>query len=127
MSNHLEMAMIHSIMTLHQRGWSQRRIARELGIDRETVARHLSSANAASDPANPPPGSEAGGMGVEGSKPATAAANPPPGSEGSNAGLQGLVDGVGPSHPPLDAEAEAYSIVTREVGARLGGSGIDPN
>ena len=94
MSNHLEMAMIHSIMTLHQRGWSQRRIARELDIDRETVARHLLSAKAASDGSNPPPGSKAGGAGVEDSKPATAAANPPPGSEGSNARAEGSVDGV---------------------------------
>jgi len=31
--------MIDTIRSLHLRGWSQRRIARELGIDRETVAR----------------------------------------------------------------------------------------
>lgn len=32
MANRLEMAKVHSIQTLHARGWSQRRIARELGI-----------------------------------------------------------------------------------------------
>ena len=41
MSNHLKVAMIDIIASLHRKGWSQRRIARELGIDRETVARYL--------------------------------------------------------------------------------------
>ena len=59
MANHLTMARIDTIFTLHQRGWSKRRIARELGIDRETVARHLQANAAASKPANAPLGSEA--------------------------------------------------------------------
>ena len=41
MANQLKMADIQCIITLHGRGWSRRRIARELGMDRETVARHL--------------------------------------------------------------------------------------
>jgi transposase len=41
MANHLTMALIDTILTLHQRRWSNRRIARELGIDRATVARYL--------------------------------------------------------------------------------------
>lgn len=41
MANQLKMADIQCIITLHGRGWSRRRIARELGVDRETVARHL--------------------------------------------------------------------------------------
>ena len=40
MSNRLKMADISAIQTLLQRGWSQRRIARELGVNRETVARY---------------------------------------------------------------------------------------
>ena len=39
--NQLKMADIQCILMLHQRGWSRRRIARELGVDRETVGRHL--------------------------------------------------------------------------------------
>jgi transposase len=35
------MAKVHSIQTLHARGWFQRRIARELGVHRETVARYV--------------------------------------------------------------------------------------
>ena len=40
MANQLKMAMIDAIITLLERGWSYRRIARELGIHRETVARY---------------------------------------------------------------------------------------
>ena len=40
MANCLRMAMVHSIQVLLERGWSRRRIARELGIDRETVGRY---------------------------------------------------------------------------------------
>jgi len=46
MANELNVAKSHAILTLHARGWSQRRIARELSMDRETVARHLKLAGA---------------------------------------------------------------------------------
>lgn len=61
MANHLTMALIETILTLHQRKWSQRRIARELGIDRATVARHLRQAAQAetADQPSPQPGPEA--------------------------------------------------------------------
>lgn len=39
--NTLSVSLQHSIATLAARGWSQRRIARELGIHRETVGRYL--------------------------------------------------------------------------------------
>ncbi len=45
MANHLKVANVLSIKALHAQGWSQRRIARELGISREAVARHLSLAS----------------------------------------------------------------------------------
>ena len=57
MSNLLKVAMIETVLSLHRRGWSQRRIARELGIDRETVARHLRQAPDTAKPANAPAGS----------------------------------------------------------------------
>jgi transposase len=57
MSNLLKVAMIDLILSLHRQGLSQRRIARELGVNRETIARHLNRANAESKPANAPPGS----------------------------------------------------------------------
>ena len=58
MANRLKMGVIDSIFTLHRRGWSVRRIARELGIHRETVASHLQHL-LESKPANAPLGSEA--------------------------------------------------------------------
>jgi IS30 family transposase len=47
MANQLKMAMSQALLALHARGWSQRRIARELGIDRGTVARYLQLAEQA--------------------------------------------------------------------------------
>jgi transposase len=41
MSNSLKVSLQTTIYSLHDRGWSRRRIARELGIDRETVGRYL--------------------------------------------------------------------------------------
>jgi transposase len=41
MANRLRVAEIHSIVTLYERGWSCRRIARELGVHRETVGNYV--------------------------------------------------------------------------------------
>jgi transposase len=68
----LKVATIDIIFSLHRRGWSQRQIARELDINRETVARYLKQASAASKPANAPPGSDT-------SESASKPANAPPG------------------------------------------------
>ncbi len=59
-----------SIIALHAQGWSRRRIARELGLDRGTVGKYLAGI---SKPANPHTGSAEVGI----SKPAT---NPHTGS-----------------------------------------------
>ena len=40
MANHRKMAMMQAIIALLQCGWSHRRIARELGLHRETVGRY---------------------------------------------------------------------------------------
>ena len=66
--NRLTVSLQQSIITLHARGWSARRIARELGIHRETVGRQLklskpakvttgSAAEAEAKPANVATGS----------------------------------------------------------------------
>lgn len=63
MANQLKMAMIHAIITLLERGWSHRRIARELGIHRETVARYdRLRRQPPAKPAISTPGSEATGL-----------------------------------------------------------------
>jgi len=41
MANQIKVALTHSIITLYNRGWSQRRIAREIGLHRETVGRYI--------------------------------------------------------------------------------------
>jgi len=59
MANRLKMALVEAILTLHRRGWSGRRIARELGVDRATVARYLHQSRPSANAANAPIGSDA--------------------------------------------------------------------
>jgi transposase len=91
--NQLKMDIQQTIGTLSRGGWSQRRIARELGIDRETVARYrrLVRQAEAPKPAIPPAGSEA----FPGPNPAIV----PHGSETAAA----------PSHPPAELSNPAIS------------------
>jgi len=41
MANYLKMAQVQTILELKKRGWSNRRIGKELGVDRETVGRYV--------------------------------------------------------------------------------------
>ena len=66
MSNVLEVSLQTTIHSLADRGWSQRRIAKELGINRETVGRYLRLAK--------PAISTAGAEGDEEAKPANSTA-----------------------------------------------------
>src|SRR2546426_9192721 len=54
--NELNVSLQHSILTLAAHGWSHRRIARELGVNRETVGKYLALVR--SKPAISTPGSE---------------------------------------------------------------------
>jgi transposase len=58
MSNRLKMANIHAIIGLLEQKWSYRRISRELGVDRDTVARYDRLRRNRSKPAIVTPGSE---------------------------------------------------------------------
>lgn len=51
MANRLKMATIQSILSLYEKRWSYRRIARALGIHRETVSRYVRLAAQAAPPA----------------------------------------------------------------------------
>ena len=61
MANDLKMDKVFSILTLHDCGWSDRRIARELGIDRGAVARHIRLAGVGPKPATEAPAGSRGG------------------------------------------------------------------
>ena len=62
MANMLKMERIHVIQELYDKGWTQRRIARELGVHRKTIRRHLPVASDPEDPkcTIPTPGSGSG-------------------------------------------------------------------
>lgn len=57
MANQLKMAIVQAIQQLRALRWSRRRIARELGIDRGTVARYVQALEAAPKAAIVPTGS----------------------------------------------------------------------
>jgi transposase len=75
------MAVLETIISLQRRGWSQRRIAQELGINRETVARHLTENQNQSKPASAPTGSE-------GSESEARPASAPTGSDGTSSNAE---------------------------------------
>ena len=57
MVNEVKMGVRDAILGLFGQGWSRRRIARELGVHRRTVARHIALAEKESNcPTNPTPG-----------------------------------------------------------------------
>ena len=85
--NILNVSLQHSILTLAAHGWSHRRIARELDLNRETVGRYLRLAR--SKPAISTPGSEA-----------DPAAKPAISTSGSMAGRQSLCQ---PWQPQIEA------------------------
>lgn len=103
MANQLKMAQVQSIFTLHAHGWSGRRIARKLHVDRETVSRWLGFAaqsppkGSGSNPANAP----IGAPGSDGPDPANAPVSYP-GSAGSN-----------PANAPIFAPGSAASLLAQ--------------
>lgn len=129
MANVLKMALIESILSLHAQRWSQRRIARELGIDRGTVQKYLRARLSGSKPANLPTGSGSSkpatlpGVPAPDSKPAT---NLPTGSEAGSAdesaGLAGAGEAVvAPLAPPGPlSHCEPYrELILAKVEAEL--------
>jgi transposase len=128
MSNRLKMAITHAILRLHSLHWSQRQIARELGIDRRTVQRHLlrglHGPNAAIPPAGcpvpkcttlePSPDVRGGPTTVDdctGSAGAANAAIPPAGSEPLGDDPKGAI--------PLGSAAPSMSLGALNPQGRL--------
>ena len=102
MANVLKMALIESILSLHALRWSQRRIAVELKVDRETVRKYLRQGLSGANPAIAPAGSAESnpatfpGLPAPASKPAT---NLPTGSEAGLAGAGVPAAPLGPAGP----------------------------
>ena len=69
MANQLKMATVQSILSLHEKGWTQQKIAQALGIDRGTVSRYLHRAAESAQHDSSPPCSTGG---TADSKPAIA-------------------------------------------------------
>jgi len=110
MANALKMAIVQSIQQLHAAGWSQRRIARELEIDRGTVARHLRPPPPDPKPAIPPAGFSPSG----GSNAATFSLLPaPPLSTSPDEGCADLA--VAPNAAILPAGSEGGNHVSTPV------------
>jgi transposase len=111
MSNQLKVAMIETILSLRQRGWSQRRIARELGIDRQTVARYLHQQSSSAKPAIAPLGSADEDRQA---KPANAPLGSPPRDERANPAIAPL------GSIPLDNTADQEPLTETEQVSRAG-------
>ncbi len=118
MANVLKMALIEAIVSLHRRGWSRRRIARELGVDRATVSRHLRTALEGSNAANAPLGSASletesnaanAPIGSEAIGEQSNAAIAPLGSEGPAAGELNPVLGTADNHSCLSVDSSSGS------------------
>ncbi len=94
--NRLKVSLQQSIFILNDRGWSKRRIARELDVDRATVTRQLNqrTANAATNPA----------LGAGESDPPKAASNLAHGGDGPAANAA--------TNPALGAKSGPASLCT---------------
>lgn len=92
MANLLKMAIVESIRSLFAQGWSRRRIARELGVDRETVRKYLSGGLDGGATATAP-------SGLDESKPATFSPRPAPRSKPARNLPTGSVAGFAAGEP----------------------------
>jgi transposase len=107
MANRLKMANIHAVIGLLEQKWSYRRIGRELGIDRETVARYDRLRR--SKPAIVAPGSDI----AKDSTPAIPTA-------GSERLLEDLISLRGGHPPGRTSECEAFrELITNKIDTGL--------
>lgn len=105
MANQLKMAEVQAIQALARSGWSNRHIARQLGVHRETVGRHRRLSE--SKPASAPPGSQGAPLGSEGA---------PLGSQGPASGSEGA---------PLGSQSSASTSGSASAGS--GSAGVEGN
>ena len=115
MSNLLKVAMKDLVLSLHRQGLSQRRIASELGINRETVARYLRQVRDAAKPAIAPSGSIAA---EAESKPAIA----PSGSVAAEAESKSAIapSGSATPEPRVNTDLSPPHLTRERFGRRRG-------
>src|SRR3569623_2729448 len=101
MANRLKMAIILAILHLLSLRWTRRRIADELGIDRDTVRRYLSRHLGGPNAAIPPAGSEAPTAATFAGVPALE------GEASDRAGSSNLTAGSNAAIPPAGFDAVA--------------------
>lgn len=129
MANRLKMAQHDAILQLYSLHWSKRRIARELGIDRATVARHLRRQDPLSNTAIPPAGSgppnaatlltPPGPGGAAGESQDAAASLPNPNAAivpaGSDAGMRSTTGATRPAEVAVERPANLRSLGRRSL------------
>jgi transposase len=108
MANSLNVALVESIRSLFAQGWSRRRIARELGVDRETVGKYVSEQLCGAKPANLPTGSEA-------PKPASLAGLPAPEPTDPSKPASNLPIGLGMSAGPASKCEPFRELISAKV------------
>jgi transposase len=99
MANRLKMAEHNAILGLARLGWSFRRIAAEVGVDRETVARHVKAARG-----NPPASNAA--ISITGSDPAAGTGPPDPNAAIPIPGAAGQRSRCAPVRAGIQAQLE---------------------
>lgn len=130
MANLLNVALIESILSLRAQSWSCRRIARELGVDRETVGKYVRERLGGQNPPNLPTGpagpKPASLEGVPAPKPADrpigSLAEPAPSKPASNqpTGSAGPASKCEPLRELISAQV-AEGLTARRIHQDLGG------
>jgi transposase len=113
--NQLEVNQRETIITLWQRGWSARRIARELGYDRDTVSKYIRLEEAAK-PATPSPGSGAENQPERPPEPQDGDAKPATPSPGKTSDA---TDAKEPSAGIVDADPFARALAAARANVSL--------
>jgi hypothetical protein len=115
----LTMADIQAILKLHEQGWPQRRIARELDVDRETVAKYIRRSRCVPKPANAPLGSEGVGDQVAGGPARPVVAEACPKEKGVEAHAASPLSDVPPGPFKTSQSASRWLVLKRPMTAWL--------
>ena len=114
MANELKMEQHQAIIGLWRQGWSYRRIAAKLHIDRDTVSRHIKAAGRAEAPDPPVEDPSNAAIVIAGSTGLTAGGSGGDDPGALRAGVAAVLDG---------GEANAAIVIAGSTGLTAGGAG----